>query len=408
MRILIYGLNFTPDLIGVGKYTGEMSAWLAEEGHEIRVITAPPYYPAWKVQSGYSYWRYSSEKVMGAQVYRCPLWVPGKPSGIKRLVHLISFAASSFPVLLLQAIWRPNIIFVVAPTLLCAPAGWVTSKITQAKSWLHVQDFEFDIALGLGIVKASIFHAIVLRIERFLLTRFDRVSTISERMLQRLKGKGVAESKCVLFPNWVDTRFIFPSGCGSSMREEYGIPSTAIVALYAGNIGEKQGLEIIMEAARQLKGKSQLFFVLAGEGAARARLVKMACGLENIIWLPLQPIEKLNELLNLGDIHLLPQRADAADLVMPSKLTGMLASGRPVIATAESDTQLGTIVSKFGRLVRCGDTEEFVAAIDDLANNPVLRHKLGASARKWVEENIDYRHIMVQLEREMVSLSNEP
>src|SRR5215210_3497177 len=100
MRILIYGINYTPEIIGTGKYTGEMGEWLAGRGHEVRVVTAPPYYPAWRVAPGSAAWRYRRERVAGAAVLRCPVWVPGKPSGLTRLLHLASFSAASAPAVL--------------------------------------------------------------------------------------------------------------------------------------------------------------------------------------------------------------------------------------------------------------------------------------------------------------------
>src|ERR1039457_2732753 len=112
LKILVYGLNFSPELTGVGKYTGEMAEWLAVRGHEVRVVTAPPYYPHWKVGSGYRAGWYETEHWGGSRVWRCPLWIPAKPGGIKRLVHLASFAFSSFPVMLGQALWRPDVVWV--------------------------------------------------------------------------------------------------------------------------------------------------------------------------------------------------------------------------------------------------------------------------------------------------------
>ena len=138
----------------------------------------------------------------------------------------------------------------------------------------------------------------------------------------------------------------------SRYRDELTISDEVCVALYSSNMGEKQGLEIVLEVARQLQHEPDLLFVLCGEGAARERLMKLGAGLGNVRWLPLQPAERLNELLNLADVHLLPQRSDAADLVMPSKLTGMLLSGRVVLATAEAGTQVARMVSPCGKVVK--------------------------------------------------------
>jgi colanic acid biosynthesis glycosyl transferase WcaI len=182
-------------------------------------------------------------------------------------------------------------------------------------------------------------------------------------------------------PNWVDEQDIFPLPKASIYRAELGIEDNKCVALYSGNMGEKQGLETLLAAARSLQAESGLLFVLCGAGAARERLMRMGTGLRNVIWLPLQPVEKLNELLNLADVHLLPQRADAADLVMPSKLLGMLASGRPVLATAYPGTQLAKMVSSCGKLVEPGNAQEIAQALLELMQAPQERERLGVQAR---------------------------
>ncbi|MDD5329772.1 MAG: glycosyltransferase WbuB [Sulfuricella sp.] len=408
MRILVYGINYVPELTGIGKYSGEMAEWLSRQGHEVHVVTAPPYYPAWRVEHGYSPWFYRSPSPQpgrpGVRVYRCPLWVPARPSGLKRLVHLASFALSSLPVMLLHAFWRPQVVLVVEPPLMCAPAALLISKLCRAKSWLHIQDFEVDAAFDLGILPSGFLRRRILSFERFLMRRFDRVSTISPNMLDRLPGKGVSPAKAILFPNWVDTQSVFPLDRPAPMRAELGISADATVALYSGNMGEKQGLEIVLEAARRLAPEESLRFVLCGDGAARARLQKVYAHLPNVLWLPLQPMEKLNDLLNVADVHLLPQRGDAADLVMPSKLTGMLASGRPVIATARRETRLAEVVSKCGIAVSPGDVDEFCRALLRLAKAHGDRLALGAAARAYAETHMGKGSILGTFEKNLSAL----
>ena len=334
MRILIVGINYAPELTGIGKYTGEMAEWLAGRGHEVRVITAPPYYPAWQVWAEYSSWKYSLEYLEGVSVYRCPLWVPKRASGIKRLVHLASFAISSIPALLIQIPWKPHVVINIAPAFFTAPAARLAARLSGAKSLLHFQDFELEAAFALGLIKTSFLQRLAGSLESWIIRSFDRVSTISHRMLENLWGKGIAKSRSWLFPNWVDTNEIYPLKKHSPMRDELGISHDTVVALYSGNMGQKHGLEILVDAAQRLKSNRKIRFVLCGERVAHSITQIMTSELPNVKLLPLQPAEKLNDLLNLADIHLLPQRADVADLVMPSKLTGMLASGRPVVATA--------------------------------------------------------------------------
>lgn len=404
MRILINGINYLPELTGVGKYTGDMAEWLADQGHDVTVVTAPPYYPEWRVWQGYSAWKYTREKIGKVKVFRCPIWVPQKPSGKKRILHLISFAASCLPVMLWQAVsWKPDVVWAVAPDFFCAPGAWLASRLCGARAWLHMQDFEVDTVFNLGILRAGKIKSIVKTLERCLVRRYDRISTISENMVARLKVKGVDESKLVLFPNWVDTESIKPL-CGQSpMKDELGIEAKTVVALYSGNMGEKQGLEILVDAARILTDHKDIVFILCGDGAVRRRLKSLAEGLLNIRFLPLQPIDRLSDLLNLADIHLCPQRAGAEDLVMPSKLTGMLASGRPVVANANEGTQVARVVERCGIVVQPEEDKVFAEAILELAKDQERRFQLGQIARSIAVSNMSREKILRQFENELIS-----
>ncbi|RZI96969.1 MAG: colanic acid biosynthesis glycosyltransferase WcaI [Variovorax sp.] len=401
MKILVYGINFAPELTGIGKYSSEMAAWLHAEGHEVRVITAPPYYPQWSVGPGYSASRYQREEWHGIPVLRAPLWVPRKPSGLKRMVHLVSFALSSAPALLAHWRWKPDVVWITEPPLFCAPAALAFSRLTGAKSWLHIQDYEVDAAFALGLLKNPSLQRMVLGVERWLLRRFDRVSTISERMSERAKTKGVDLARLVSLPNWVDVSAIRPLEGPSPYRAELGIPDDAIVALYSGNMGGKQGIEVLADAAVRLKDVPNIHFVLCGNGPARDDLMARCAGLPNVQFIDLQPLERLGELLGLADIHLLPQRADAADLVMPSKLTGMLSSGRAVIATAHEDTELGKVVAACGSVVAPEDAAALAERIRWLANEPELRRDMGLRARAYAEEKISRGAVLRQLESDL-------
>lgn len=410
MKLLLYGINFHPELTGIGKYTGDMAAWLAARGHEVRVITAPPYYPAWKVSDGYHAARWHTEDWQGVRVWRCPLWVPGRPGGFTRLFHLTSFAVSSLPVALRQVAWRPDVVWVVAPSLLCAPAALAMARLSGARAWLHIQDFEVDAAFDMGLLQGAWLRRSVLAAERWLLRRFDRVSTISRRMLARLDTKGVAGARQVLFPNWVDVQALSADteavrGGAQAYRAQLGIPAMAPVALYSGNMGGKQGLELLVTVAQLCAERAApVWFVFCGDGAGRDMLVSACRGLPQVRFMELQPEGQLPALLAMADVHLLPQRADAADLVMPSKLTGMLASGRPVVATANPGTELAEVVQCCGVATPPADAPAFAQAVLALAADSGLRSRLGAAGRAHALAHMDRSSVLVQFERELHTL----
>lgn len=413
MRILIHGINYSPELTGIGKYSGEMAEWLAASGHEVRVVTAPPYYPQWHIAKGHTN-RWHKEQVnmadnsAGVTVYRCPLWVPSKPSGLKRILHLASFAVSSLPIMLLQVFWRPDMVMVIEPPLFCVPQAWLVARLSGGKAWLHIQDYEVDAAFALGLLKGARLQQVVASGERWLMRRFDRVSTISQRMLARALSKGVAAERVVLFPNWVDLSAFTVSSSSvhltdgvSRYRAELGIADKALVALYSGNMGGKQGLEILAEVARLCP---EVVFVFCGQGAGRAELMALCEGLVNVRFLDLQPLVRLGEFLAMADIHLLPQRADAADLVMPSKLTGILASGRPVIATAHVGTELADVVTGCGLVVEPENVFAFAEAINHLAQDAALRSQLGAAGRAYAEAHLDKQAVLARFEAALLNL----
>ena len=406
MKILIHGINYSPEIIGIGKYTSEMAEWLINRGHEVRVVAAPPYYPAWRLGDGYSGWSYKKESSGGATIFRCPLWIPNNVNGLSRVLHLSSFTLTSLPILLLQYFWQPHVVINIAPAFISSFHSLVGSLLFKAKSWLHVQDFELDAAFKLGILKMSGYRQAFTSAEKLILKRFDRISTISNQMVKNLQRKGVDKSRIVLFPNWVDTEAIYPLNGSNPVRSELGISNDTIVALYSGNMGQKQGIEILAEVARKLESKLNIKFVFCGEGSTCSRLHFMTTDLKNVTCLPLQPVNRLNSLLSLADIHLLPQRADAADLVMPSKLTGIFASGRPVVATAVPGTEMAQIVQERGMIVPPNDAEEFAKSLLFLASNPQERKRLGNAGRSYADEKLSKQKILLRFEKDLCSLVN--
>ncbi|HUN24788.1 MAG TPA: WcaI family glycosyltransferase [Steroidobacteraceae bacterium] len=397
-RLLVVALNFAPEQTGIGKYVGDMTEWLTSHGISVRVVTAPPYYPYWSVKPGYSGARYRRENVAGAHVYRCPIWVPRCPCGLTRILHLLSFALSSLPVVLWQAlVWRPHLIFVVEPPLGAAPTVRLAAALCGARSWLHVQDFEIDAAFDLGLLRAPRLGRAILAIERWLMRGFDQVSTISESMRSKLRAKGVREDRIVSFPNWVDTGSIRPIEAPIALRAELGIDPGTHVVLYAGNMGEKQGLEIILDVARLFREDPNVLFLLCGDGAARSRIARAAAVLANVRLIPLQPLSRLNELLNLADVHLLPQRKAAEDLVLPSKLTAIMASGHPVVATARRESDVARCAAIGGIVVSPGDVRAIASAVRRLLADDDLRLQLGATGRAYALQNWEREKVLRQV-----------
>lgn len=396
MKVLIYSANYAPEPTGIGKYSGEMAEWLAAKGHEVRVVAAPPYYPHWKVDAAYAWPPYQRETLNGVDVWRAPLWVPAKPSGLKRVLHLLSFALTSAPVMLRQTLWAPDVVLTVAPAMACAPIGWLTARLCGAQAWLHIQDFEVDVAFQMNLLKGRRKQQFALWCERRLMRAFDKVSTISTKMVDKLLAKGVSSDAVELFPNWVDINSVSPLIQPSEYRSELGLKPGTTVVLFSGTWGVKQDLLLIPEVAKRLMDRPDVAFVICGDGVMRPQIEAACRDLPNVHLLPLQPKERLGQLLGMADIHLLTQSADAEDLVLPSKLTGMLSSGRPVVATCRADTEIGRVVTRCGRVVQPGCAVQLAQAVVELADDRTARHEFGERARTYAEHSLAKDSILLR------------
>lgn len=397
-RVLIVSLNYAPEMIAIGVYSTGLAEYMSRQGIQTQVIAARPYYPAWRTYEGWRRpWWATRRGEAGTQVVHCPIYVPRHPSGIRRILHHLSFAITALPVLLWKALSRsPDVILLVAPSLVSAPGVLAAARLSGAATWLHVQDFEVEAAFATGLLKKqSVLGRLAERFERTVLGGFDHVSSISGPMLSRLRHKGVEDWRISELRNWANIERIRPLKGISPLRAELGI-TTRYVALYSGNLANKQGLEILPAMARLLQHRDDLTIVICGDGPMREVLQQNAQNLPMMRFLPLQPMDRLSDLLGMADLHLLPQIAGAADLVLPSKLTNMLASGRPVVATADPDTALWQEVEGCGHLVPPGDAAALAHAVEALLDDAQTRAEMGAAARVRAIERWDMNVIMAR------------
>ncbi|WP_244613083.1 WcaI family glycosyltransferase [Methylosinus sp. Ce-a6] len=365
-KILIHAINFAPELIGCGKYTTELARYLEARGHDVEVVTAPPHYPGWFVRPPYRAGVYKRETLGSIRVTRCPMATKAGAGGFWRLVAPLSFAATAAPMVVWRIFrFRPDVVMCVEPTLFAAPVALLAAKLVGARSLLHVQDLEVDAAFEVGPLKGASIRKAASSLERRLLGWFDQIVTISEKMREALLAKGLGPAKVVVLRNWVDLDAIRPRARASNaFRTQLGLAEDDFVVLYAGHIGVKQALDVVLEAARRLAEEKALRFVIVGEGPALEGLKAKYGDLSNLAFLPVQASDRLNELLAMADLHVLPQHSGAADLVLPSKLGGMLASGRLIAATAEPGTEIANILADVALLSAPGDDEALTRSID--------------------------------------------
>jgi colanic acid biosynthesis glycosyl transferase WcaI len=402
VRLLIHGMNYAPELLGIGRYTGELGAYLASRGHQVTVLTAAPYYPQWRVREDYRPQRWRREWRDGVEVLRAPQYVPGRVSGLGRLLQECSFGASClywWSTCLLQRPWDAMV--AVCPPMTSGLVPGLLARRLAVPLLIHVQDLQLDAARELGILRQPLLLAGLTWLELHLFRQARAVTTISRSMAARLAAKGVPPARLQVLPNWADLDKVRPGPRLNALRRELGLTSETVV-LYAGNLGEKQGLEVILEAAALTRGKPSIRYLVAGEGAARDRIKLRAqdLGLDNLTFLPLQSNSRLPLLLAAADLHLVVQRQKAADLVMPSKLTNIMAAGRPFIATAGEGTELARVTteSRAGLVVPPEDGRALAQAVLGLAGDPGARKKMGVLARRYAEAFWDRERILRQWE----------
>jgi len=394
------GINSLPELTGIGKYTGEMISWMVAQGHEVTMVTSFPYYPYWKVQAPYSGNFYKKEVLHKGRLtlYRCPMYVPAKPTGLKRLIHEASFFLSAFLVIF-RLLFKPrhDVTISIAPPFHLGFLALFYRFFKKTPVIYHIQDLQIDAAKELKILKPEAIFSLLFGMEKFILKRADIVSTISEGMQKKVKAK--MDADVVLFPNWVDTINFYPVENRELLKPNWGFATTDKLVLYAGSIGEKQGLDSLIRIAAKLVDHADIKIVICGTGPFKEVLMQQAkdLALTNVHFLPLQENNVFNDFLNMADVHLVLQKGDASDLVMPSKLTTILAVGGLPLVTAKPQTTLHDVIDKhkMGLVIMPEDEVLLTDAIIKCCAEPYTQERI--NARNYAMEYLDKDGILTSL-----------
>jgi colanic acid biosynthesis glycosyl transferase WcaI len=387
-KILAIGHNYYPELTGIGKYTAEFCNYLVNAGFSVDVITGNPYYPQWKLFEGYKNNRFTKENISGVTVYRTPLFIPENPSGFKRLLQdgFFFIAVLLVVVKLLFRKKKYDCIFIAVPSFLLGLIGLFYRFFSRKTIVLyHIQDLQIDAAENLGMIRSKLLLKLFYGIEKYVLNHANYVSTISEGMREKVLQKSKTLKECILFPNWINNKNIFPIN-PKPLIDKDGLHNKKII-FYSGAIGEKQGLEMILEVAANFSSDKDFVFVISGEGPYKEKLITQAQEqhLQNIIFFKLLPVEEFNEMLNAAYIHLVIQKESGSDFFLPSKLTNILGIGGCVIVTATENTSLYKIISKnnCGLLVLPSDVEALQRGIEMLDENNNKRELYSNNALQY-------------------------
>ena len=386
MNITIICPHFAPDVAP----TGDVMTRLVEEfgrfGHRIHVVTTMPWYRRHSVEPEWRGRFVKREKTTWGRITRIHPFASTNRTNL--LSRAAAFGAFSLMAMLVSVFTRrTDLILVMSPPLTLAPAGWIAAKRHRAPLVLNIQDVHPDAAVATGTLADNWLLNILRRLELFSYARSDAVVVLSDDLRKRLVPRVANEEKLRVIPNFVDTQSLYPTTRDNSYRRELGLTDETVV-MYAGNVGFSQPLELIIEAARQLRDRDDLVFVINGDGSRRVHFETEAEELPNVTFMGYQPRNRLNELLAAGDVHLVPLQPGMGSISVPSKIYSILAAGRPVLASVDPGTEIDLVVTRSGagRSVPAGDTPAFIDALSALIDDPNGRAAAGLEARRFAEQ----------------------
>jgi colanic acid biosynthesis glycosyl transferase WcaI len=389
MRILIYSYNYYPEPIGIAPLMTELAEGLVKRNHQVRVITAMPWYPEGEIAPEYQGKVYLTQERNGVKIQRSYIWTRRERSLKNRALFELSFMGLSF----LQALkgWKPDLIFLTIPGLPVAIPATLLSWWYRVPMVLNLQDILPDAAVAVGLITNQKLIKILGAIEKFAYKNATKISVIADGFTKNITEKGVALDKIIEIPNWVDLNFIKPLSTDNNyFRQEYGLENKFIV-LYAGNIALTQGLETAIDAAKILEEIQDIRLVIVGEQKALGRLEKYCQEkqVNNVKLIPFQPREKLPEMLAASDVGLVIQKSNVICFNMPSKIPVLLASGKPIIASVPADGTAASAIenSGAGLIVEPENALLLAQAIKEMYVNRDKLRRFQEKARKYAENN---------------------
>jgi colanic acid biosynthesis glycosyl transferase WcaI len=386
MNITVICPHFAPDTAPTGEVITEIVSELYGLGHHIHVVTSLPWYRNHSVEAGWTGRLISREKTSWGRITRIHPFISNKRTNL--LARAVAFALFSFVAAVVATTSRrTELILTMSPPLTLAPAGWIAAKRHRIPLVLNIQDVHPDAAVETGTVTDDRVIRLLRRLEISGYRHADAITVLSEDLRARLSTRVDDESKLLVIPNFVDTERICPGERNNDYRLELGVTNETVV-MYAGNVGFSQPLEIVLEAARHFAHRDDIIFVINGNGSRRTHFENAAEEMPNVTFMNYQPSSRLNEVLAAGDIHLIPLKPGLGSISVPSKLYSILAAGRPVLASVDPGTEVDLVVTQSGagRSVAAGDTEEFIAALGALVDDPTGRAAAGLQARRFAEE----------------------
>ncbi|MGY2066395.1 glycosyltransferase family 4 protein [Blastococcus sp. SYSU DS0619] len=403
-RIVVLGLNYAPETTGIAPYTTGMARHLAACGHEVTAITGHPHYPEWELHPGFEEAR-PPEDDAGVRLVRVSHPVPKNPHGLSRVWMEAVFAMRA-AVQLLRA--RPNVVIVVSPALLALLPAVLLRPVLRHRVGAVVQDLYGAALSETGLGGGTVARATAW-LELFLLRRVSGVAVIHDVFRRRLVAAGLPKHQIDVIPNW--SHVTMPGADRAATRRALGWGENEFIALHAGNMGAKQGLEGLIDVGRLAEERgSAVRVVLLGDGARREALRQYAGDLSHASFLDPLPKGRFEAALEAADCLLLHERPGVVEMSVPSKLTTYFTAGRPVVAATDPASGAAALMalSDAGLTVRAGDAGGILAAIESLASAPAAAEAHGSNGQYYAGEHLTGARSLALIEAWIEGLGANP
>jgi colanic acid biosynthesis glycosyl transferase WcaI len=385
LRVVVLGLNYAPETTGIAPYTTGFARHLAAEDHDVTVVAGHPHYPEWELHPGYEEPR-APEDDRGVRLLRVPHPVPRNPSGFSRVWMELVFATRGALRLVRQ---RPDVVVVVSPALLGLIPAVLLRPLFGYRVGAVVQDL-YGAALSETGIAGGLVARATARLELALLRRVQGIVVIHDVFRRNLVANGVPESRIEVIPNWAHVTMPEEHD-RAAVRRELGWRENEFIALHAGNMGAKQGLEGLVDVARLAEEQgSPVRVVLMGNGSRRAALTEYGQGLDRLSLVDSLPPGEFESAVTAADCLLLHEKPGVVEMSVPSKLTTYFTAGRPVVAATDPRSGAASLMNAAdaGPVVRAGDAAAVLGAIEQLAQDPRTAEAFGENGRRYAAEHL--------------------
>jgi len=357
----------------------ELAVRLQAAGHELTIITAMPNYPTGVISDEYKGRWFCRETMTGMRVIRTFIYPSKSTNPVVRLFSYFSFVLSS----LLMATWfvgKQDLLIVESPPLFLGLSAWPMSLLTRSRMVMMVSDIWPDVVIRMGNVIGPRQARILERLEGFLYHRSSCVALTNPGAVEQVRSR-FPDVTCSVISNGVDTEMFRPELRSEEIRREYGLKEGQFAAGYCGLHGLFQGLEVVVDAAKLLRDRSDIRFIMVGEGPTKETLIARAreAGLDNIVFYPRQPKSKIPGILASMDASLIPL-AKSLPGTMPSKVYEALAAGVPIIITEGCEAEQLVRRYDVGRMFAAGDAKGLADLLVELASNPATAKRVSENA----------------------------